>query len=65
MKNLPSLCRNGLSRVVFAALAAVAVVAAGCSQPQGPVNKETDPAKIEQKRQQEAQQYERERQPPK
>jgi hypothetical protein len=63
MKSLFALFQNSLARAGFAGLVAVCVVVVGCGRSQGPVKKETDPAKIEQKRQQEAQQYDRERQP--
>lgn len=65
MKRSLALFRNGLFRVGLAGAIAVAIAVIGCSKSQGPVKKETDPAKIEQKRQQEAQQYDRERQPAK
>ncbi len=62
MKHLLGLLRHSRFRLGFAALAACAVILVGCGRSQGPAKKETDPTKVEQKRQEESKQFDRERQ---
>lgn len=62
MKSFLAHLRHGFSRAAMACAVGAAVLLSGCGSSQGTAKKETDPAKVEQKRQQESQQYGRERQ---